>query len=151
MVGNSGSACERREVVTATGRSLPDFTCGIAAGNVANMSCTWPDNSATSAGPPPLYGTWTMSIPAIDLSISPARCDELPTPAEGKLSAPGFDFASAIRSFTVFTGDDGCTTRMLGVTATRLTGAKSFTGSNGSFLNRLTLMALGATLPISSV
>src|SRR5256885_13594261 len=94
------------------------------------------------AGPAPLYGTCTISARARMRNSSPARCDELPTPAEAKLSVPGFAFASAISSRTVRTGVEGWTTRILGVEATRLTGAKSATGSKGRFLNKLTLIAL---------
>src|SRR6266849_5328878 len=151
IVGRSGKACERRALVTATGASFPGFTCGIAAGMVAKYSWTCPDRTSTIAGPAPLYGTCTISARARMRKSSPARCEELPTPAEAKLNAPGFAFASAMTSFTVRARVEGWTTRILGVEATRLTGAKSATGSNGNSLNRLTLIALGATLPIRIV
>ena len=32
------------------------------------------------AGAPPLYGTCSMSMPAVVLSMTPARCEVLPAP-----------------------------------------------------------------------
>lgn len=59
----------------------------------------------------PLYGTCTTSIAAIALNSSPAKCVPLPTPAEEKLSWPGFAFAITSISFTDFAANDGATTR----------------------------------------
>jgi hypothetical protein len=42
--------------VTATGLTFPDFTCGIAAGIVANTTCICPEMVSISAGPP-VYAT----------------------------------------------------------------------------------------------
>lgn len=39
-------------------------------------------------------------MPAIEANNSPARCDELPTPVEAKVSSSGFCFAYATRSAT---------------------------------------------------
>ena len=47
----------------------------------------------------PLYGTCTMSIPAIMLNSAPAKWGAVPFPGEPKLSWPGFARASSIRSF----------------------------------------------------
>jgi hypothetical protein len=52
-----------------------------------------------------------------------------PLPADPKLSWPGFAFASAISSFTVLAGSDGCSTIMLGNEATSATADKSFSMS----------------------
>src|SRR4030095_15339903 len=41
-----------------------------------------------------------MSMPAIDLNISPERWLELPLPAEANVSVPDFALASAISSLT---------------------------------------------------
>src|SRR5262249_651972 len=54
MVGSSGSAGERFALVTAIATTLRDFTCAIAAGMVANYSCTWPESTSTIGGPAPL-------------------------------------------------------------------------------------------------
>jgi hypothetical protein len=61
--------------------------------------------------------------------ISPVRCTVEPVPAEAKLSWPGCAFATLMRSRTVRTGIDGCTTRMEGALASIETGSKSRTGS----------------------
>ena len=52
------------------------------AGTLANSTCTCPPIRSISAGFMPLFGTCTISMPALLLSISPARCEALPTPAE---------------------------------------------------------------------
>jgi hypothetical protein len=48
---------------------------------------------------------------------------------EGCVSVRGLAFASAISSFTVFTGTDGCTDTRCGTDPASVTGAKSLTGS----------------------
>ena len=70
-----------------------------------------------------------MSTPAIDLKSSPARCPALPVLPEPKLSLPGRDFAYAMNSATEFAGIAGFTTSTLGVEATWVTAAKSFSAS----------------------
>ena len=49
-------------------------------------------------------------------------------PGEPKLSSPGFDFASATNSATLFAGTLGLAIRMLGTPATSVTPMKSFCG-----------------------
>ena len=66
--------------------------------------------------------------------ISAARNVVLATPADEKLSLPGFFCASAMNSFSVLAGESGGTTAATGADATTLTPAKSFTGSNGTVL-----------------
>src|SRR5262245_40062130 len=114
MVGTSGAAGERFAVVTAIARTLPERTCGRIDTMVAKLSCTCPPISAILPGPPPLKGTCTHSTPVMERNSSPDRCTPVPTPAEPQLSCPGLDLASAISSCTVFTGNEGCTTSMLG-------------------------------------
>ncbi len=52
----------------------------------------------------PRYGIWTMAVSVMRLNSSPLRWPVVPLPAEPMLSAPGFDLASAISSFTEATG-----------------------------------------------
>ena len=51
-----------------------------------NSIATSPDINATRAGPPPLYGTCTMSMPARSLSSSAPRCVALPLPPDGSFA-----------------------------------------------------------------
>ena len=85
MVGISGISAERFFSAIAIGRMRSDFSV-IIAGTLPNSTCTCPPIRSTSAGFMPLLGTCTISMPAMPLSISPARCEALPTPAELKLS-----------------------------------------------------------------
>ena len=73
---------ERLAVVTASALILPALTCGTAVGGEENISCVWPAIRSIIAGAPPLYGTWTMSIPAMLLNNSPDRWPALPLPDE---------------------------------------------------------------------
>ena len=43
---------------------------------------TWPPSASVTAGPPPLYGTCTMSTPVFSLNSSPAMCDGEPMPTD---------------------------------------------------------------------
>ena len=88
-----------------------------------------------------MYGTCAASMPASVLNNSPARWFALPTPGEEKLSWPGLDLASATSSFTDRTPSAGDTTSRLGTLAMRLTPAKSFSVSYGSFVNIAALAA----------
>jgi hypothetical protein len=63
------------------------------------------------------------------LKSSPARWFEVPLPPEPKFISPGLLFASAMNSLSVAAGTDGLVIITFGTVATRLTGAKSFTGS----------------------
>src|SRR5260221_4264296 len=56
-----GNTSERVAEVTASASSLPALMCSIAVDSVSNMSGTWPARRSASAGPPPRYGTWSMS------------------------------------------------------------------------------------------
>ena len=53
----------------------------------------------------------------------------MPPPAEPKLIFPGFAFAYAISSASVFTGSDGCTASTSGTLTTVVMSARSFFGS----------------------
>ena len=82
MVGSSGAAGERAELVTASAFSRPACTCGSTVGMVANSSEVWPAIKSVMAGTLPLYGTCTMSTFAIDLNSSPDRWPAVPWPAD---------------------------------------------------------------------
>jgi len=73
-------------------------------------NCTRPVMVSVSDSGIPLKGTCTTSIPAIALNCSPAKCVPLPTPAEEKLSWPGFSFARASSSATEWMPSAGETT-----------------------------------------
>ena len=83
------------------------------------------------------------------LSSSAARCEVLPLPEDANTNWPGFALMSATRSFTVFTGSEGCTTSTLWTAAMRVMGAKSRTGSQPILGYRLTLMENDAETPSS--
>ena len=113
-------------VVTASGRSLPDFMLNTAGGMVENTKVTSPPRIAAVAGLLPLYGTCSTSTPAEDFSISDARCTMVPLPDEPYEYLPGLDLSSAISSRTLPALVDGCTTSMSGEDATIATKLKSF-------------------------
>ena len=75
-------AIDRRALPTASARSLPLFTCGRTPGPVSNIIDTCPAMRSVIAGGPPLYGTWTRSMPAADLNISIVRWFVRPLPPE---------------------------------------------------------------------
>jgi hypothetical protein len=131
-VGTSGNWGLRVEPAMASATSLPLFTCCRMVEMPANIICTLPPSKSFTAGAMPLYGTWTVLMPASKLRSSPAKCAPLPSPGEAKLSLSGFALAYAISSRKVFAGTEGCTTRTLGDCASSETGVRSRCVSNGS-------------------
>src|SRR5688572_3420507 len=93
------------------------------------ISDSRPLDRSTSACGNDLYGTCSMSTPAMLLKSSTDRCDVVPLPTDGNDSSPGLVFANAISCFTLVAGSDGWTTTISGPELTRLTGARSFCGS----------------------
>src|SRR5678815_2231376 len=132
-VGSSGATAERLRLVTASARSLPALIIDMPARKLLRKTCTCPDTRSVIACPAPLYGTCTMSIPAILLKSSMPRCGPLPLPDDAYESWPGCDFAKAMSSLIVFAGTDGCTVITKGYSASRDTGAKSPSVSYGNF------------------
>src|SRR5262249_32151211 len=65
-----------------------------------------------TAGPPPRYGTCTMSTPVTLLNSSQYMWGALPIPAEATVSLPGLLLAKAISSGTLFTASDGIKRRV---------------------------------------
>ena len=90
-------------------------------------------------------------MPARTLNNSPARCCDVPTPADPNVSAPGCAFASATSSVTDFTGTLLLRARMLGVTHSCEIGTKSLTGSKPIFSYKLRLVTMVEEAPSSSV
>ncbi|MNC91061.1 hypothetical protein D3C83_72500 [compost metagenome] len=82
MVGIPGSVFDGFADDTPSGRSLPLRICVITVEMVASEACVSPDTRAVTCGTPPLYGTCTMSIPAIDTNSAIDRCGALPFPDE---------------------------------------------------------------------
>ena len=76
-------------------------------------------------GAPPLYGTWSVSIPAVMLKNVPSTWLLPPTPADAYVNVPGFAFAAAMRSLSDLNGELSLTTITCGVRTTREIGAKS--------------------------
>src|SRR5258706_12539510 len=87
---------------------------------------------AEREGADPLYGMCTAVIPVRIISSTPARCCEVPGPAEEKLSFPGIDFARATSSFALATGRVVGTSRRFGLSENIDTGAKSRSVSKDS-------------------
>src|SRR6185437_12793106 len=81
-VGMSGAKGTRVADVTASARTVPPLICDITDGSVATITLTRPDIRSVSAGPPPRYGTWVNSIPAVRLNNSPHKCWMVPTPGD---------------------------------------------------------------------
>ena len=94
--------------------ALPPRTSGNEVIGESNIICTCPPSRSVRAGALPLYGTWTMSIPAMVLNNSPARCRGVPLPVEANMICPGWLLARAISSCTDFAGISGRTTRRKG-------------------------------------
>jgi hypothetical protein len=64
-VGTSGSILDRSALVTASARSLPPVTSGVAAPMLPTTTCTWPAIRSVSAADSPLYGMCVRSMPAV--------------------------------------------------------------------------------------
>ena len=112
IVGKSGNCGERLSDAIPSGRRRPDLICADSAVAPVQIIGIWPESTSIIAMPAPLYGMWTISMPAIDLNNSPHRCGEPPLPLEAKFICPGFALASAISSLMLFAGTAGLTTNM---------------------------------------
>jgi hypothetical protein len=85
--------------VTASARTWPDWTCPISAETVSNRTSTWRASSAASASGEVRNGTCSMSMPAVCLNSSAARCWVAPNPGLANTILPGLAFAAATSSF----------------------------------------------------
>src|SRR5258707_14006788 len=122
----------------------------MTGGATSNMICSCDTSRSETACDTLLYGTCTMLVRDSVLNISPDMCPIVPLPAEPKLSEPGRALARAISSFTEVAATDGWMTNMTGEESINETGAKSFSGSYGSFLYSAGLTASGPVNPIYS-
>ena len=82
MVGISGNSGERARVPIPRPRSLPARMCGCDVVRLAIISEIRPATRSTTAGAPPLYGTWDTSTPATLAKSAIARCPAPPMPLE---------------------------------------------------------------------
>src|SRR3954468_19739761 len=80
-VGTSGSAGERRALVTANARTRPALTCDTAGGSEVLPTCACPATTAPTAAAGE-YGTCVMSMPAAILMRSTERCVVVPMPED---------------------------------------------------------------------
>ena len=69
--------------------------CASAPAAARSTGRSRPARSSVVSGARPLNGTCSMSMPALVLNSSPARCAPEPLPIEPKVSAPGLAFAIA--------------------------------------------------------
>ena len=77
-------------LATASARTLPDsICCPIRPGSGAMLRSMRSASSSVSMGERPLNGTCSMSMPALVLNSSPARCAPEPLPIEPKVRAAG--------------------------------------------------------------
>jgi hypothetical protein len=106
-VGTSGTAATRFAAPTASILILPERTCGSTWVTEVNNMGMFPAITSTIAGPPPLYGTIAMSMPATFLNSSPPKWLNPPTPVDAYWRAPGFARARSTRSRSVFNPDPG--------------------------------------------
>ncbi len=82
-------------------------------------------------------------MPAIAISISPAKCPAVPAPAVDMRSLSGLALIIATSSWSVLAGSFGLAAMRVGWMAKRATGVRSFNGSNDTFLT----CGSSATLP----
>src|SRR6266550_4698546 len=113
-VGTSGNAGERVAAVTASARSLPSFTSGVAGGIAWKHIGVCPATTDCIDGPPPGNGASAKSSPKVSLNSSLERCGVVPIPGEAKVYFPGLALMSSTSSFTDLAGMLGCTNRPLG-------------------------------------
>src|SRR6516165_10784752 len=100
-LGRSGANWLRLAVVTASPRTWPLLICSSIALPPICRS-TRPAIVSVSAGASPRYGTCVISMPAICLNNSPARCGTVPTPGDANVTLPLFSLANAMNSATDF-------------------------------------------------
>ena len=109
-VGSSGNTTERLLLVTPMPRNWPLRMYGDSTSTLSIAASSRPPSRSGITAPVPLYGTYSMSMPALRLSSSPAsRCSE-PGVEPAHVSLPGFALACAISSVMFLIGNVDCTT-----------------------------------------
>src|SRR5256714_1412580 len=111
MVGVSGISGRRFAVADAIVITLPASDMSFERLIGAKYICASPRITAVTASGALLNGTWTRSTPAALRNKAPAMKVVLASPGEEKLSVPGLDFASAMRSFRERGGRSGLVIR----------------------------------------
>src|SRR4051812_15589166 len=151
IAGTCGNAGERFADVTPSACKRPIRICGATDGVVANIVATWPPSRSVTAGAPLRYGTWVSLMP-VNFSIStPDKCCELPLPDVAYVISPGRKRASAINSFTLRAGTDGCADNVFGMRVITVIATKSRIGSYGNFGNRNALITCEENPPSVTV
>src|SRR5215510_6126446 len=93
---------------------------------------------------------WNLA-PAALWKSSPVRCATVPLPGDANVTWSGFALAAATTSASDLNGELAETTSTRGAEATSVTGARSLSGSYGSFGNSVGLMARLLVCPITTV
>src|SRR5579862_5406283 len=109
---------------------------GNTSGTTLKNMSTRPLITSIAAGPPPLYGTSRMSMPAAPLNISVTRCGTEPVDTSAHV---------------VLAATPGLTTSTIGLSLTRITGTRSVRGSYGSDGYRLRATVTGPGVAIAIV
>src|SRR5206468_2875559 len=76
--GPFGSASMRRGPLTASARTRPLSTWGLAVSALANVAAIWPPMTSVTAAAVPRYGTCCRSMPAMLFKSSIERCGDVP-------------------------------------------------------------------------
>ena len=105
---------------------------------VANIMSVSALITLVMAGAAPLYGTCRIFVPVMCANKIPDRCVDAPLPVEANDSC--FFFANATNAETESAATDGCSTRIFGIVAINVIGAKSFTASYESLGYKLGLV-----------
>ena len=108
MTGTSGRGAPRVGRVRATGRILPARIWGSDVLYRSKRMFTCPLSRSVSAGALPLYCTRIISVFVIVRSHSQPKV--ISPPPEAQVTLPGFAFAAAITSATVFGAKPGLAT-----------------------------------------
>ena len=106
------------------------------------MNCALPVITSDIVAPVLLYGTMTTLIFAIATKSSVARWVMLPTPGVATARFPGFERASAMSSFVLLDGSDGCTESTSGLKPISAIGARLAIGSNTGLCIALSAVTL---------
>src|ERR1041384_7464990 len=107
----SGISGRRFGVAEAIVITLPASAMSFDRLIGAKYMCASPRITAVTASGALLNGTWTRLIPAALRNSAPAMKVVLARPGDEKLSVPGLDLASAMRSLRLRAGTSGLVMR----------------------------------------